>query len=448
MIAKLISQLKGPNGNHALQRDARLKLSMVTSVLAKFVSIGATLITIPVTLNYLGAESFGVWMVISGVVGFLGFTDLGIGTGLQNALSKAYGKDDFISPKHYVVNAYFIVTALVLSLVFLMVAAFALLPVDGLFKISDRNLLTNAVLALKYSVFAFLLGVPIALIQRVLGGIQKTYVASSVMLAGSVLSILAIFLAVYFDLGLIGISLLFVLSPTVALFIYSLYFFYSNEAYRPRLCNLSKGYVKPIISAGIWTVFVQITYALKMNVPTLIISSSLGLLAVAEYSVTQKLIGFASVTIGIALQPLWVVYGEAYHRGDRVWVERTLRKSIKLVLLLTVPAAIAFQFLGQPLVSLWLGGDVLPSRLLIGCFSLWMIASTINTCFAMLINGTGNFKHQAIYSAICVGSALALAGAFVETMGAVGVILVIFLVAEVLRVPMNYINAKQIMSRL
>jgi O-antigen/teichoic acid export membrane protein len=448
VIAKILSHFKQSNGDHASQRNGRLLLSIATSVLAKFVAIGSTLITIPVTLNYLGAESFGVWMVISGVVGFMSFTDLGIGMGLQNALSKAFGKDDHISPKHYIINTYLIVTVLASSLALLFIAIFSILPIENLFKIDDKNLLTNAVIALKYSVLAFLLGMPIALIQRILGGLQKTYVANNVMLVGSVLSLLAIISAVYFDLGLVGLSVLFVLSPIITLLLYSVYFFYINPEFRPVLRNLSKSYVAPIVSAGAWTVLVQIIYTAKMNIPTMIISASLGLLAVAEYSVAQKLTGLAASMIGMALQPLWVVYGEAYHRGDKAWIENTLKKSIKFVLLLTVLAAIAFQFVGQPLIALWLDGEILPSRILIGCFSLWMIASTINICFSMLLSGTGNFKNQAFFSFACVGLSLVLSAMFAEQFGMVSVIFIVFLVGELFRLPLFYAESKRVIKRL
>jgi len=152
--------------------------------------------------------------------------------------------------------------------------------------------------------------------------------------------------------------------------------------------------------------------------------------------------------IGMALQPLWVVYGEAYHRGDKAWVENTLKKSIKLVLLLTVTAGIAFQLVGQPLISLWLGGEVLPSRILIGCFSLWMIASTVNVCFAMLLNGTGNFKNQAVFSVVCVGLALALILEFTNEIGVAGVIFVVFFVAELARLPLFYFEARRVIRGL
>ncbi|MBR9911306.1 MAG: lipopolysaccharide biosynthesis protein [Gammaproteobacteria bacterium] len=446
MIQSYISKLKQSEDN-TKQRNARLLFSIATSVFAKFITIGSTLITMPLTLHYLGAESFGVWMVISGVVGFMGFSDLGVGMGLQNALSKAYGKDDKVSPKHYIANAYCIATALVLAISLTLFAISSIFPIEALFKIDDEEKKSVATLALKYSVLAFLTGIPIALIQRVLGGLQKTYVANNVLLVGSLLSLTSILASVYFDWGLVGLSVLFVLSPTVVMLVYSAYFFYKNPSLRVMFSNVSKSYIRPIVSSGVWTVVVQIIYTVKMNVPIMIVSASLGLLAVAEFSIAQKLTGLAATMISIALQPLWVVYGEAYYRGDRAWVEMSLRKSIKVVLALSVSAAIVFQFLGQELVGAWLGDDVVPSLELIFCFSLWMIASNINICFAMLINGTGNFKRQAIYSFCCVCSALGLSIFFVDAFGSAGVIFTMFLVSELLKIPLNILESRRILLK-
>lgn len=447
MISKFLEKLR-QGDKKTIQRNRRLLLSMLTTILAKFIAIGSTLITIPLTLNYLGSELFGVWMVISGVIGFMAFSDLGIGMGLQNALSKAYGQEDLASPKHYVANSYLMVVGLATGLAILLVGIFAVIPVEGLFRIDDETALTDAVLALKFSLLAFALGMPVTLIQRVLGGMQKTYIANNVMLVGSLISLLAILAAVKFDMGLAGLAVMFILSPTLTLLVYSVYFFYKNKIYRPSLSNVSSHYLKPVVSAGVWTVFVQIIYTAKMNVPTMIISASLGLIAVAEYSVVQKLIGLAASMIGMALQPLWVVYGEAYYRGDKEWVVGTLKKSIKLVLLLSILAAIAFQLIGQSLILFWVGGEVLPSSMLILGFSLWMIASNVNICFAMLLNGTGSFKNQAIYSFFCVGLMLIINKIFAVDLGVTGVVFVMFLIAELTRIPLFFVESMRVIRRI
>ena len=148
MINYLLSKFIQGGDEHTSKRNTRLLLSITTSVLTKLIGVGSTLITIPLTLNYLGTESFGVWMVISSVVGFMSFSDLGIGMGLQNALSKAYGEEDTSSQKYYVSNAYAlaIIVVCVASTTLITISYFV--PIERLFKITDQVQLDNAVSAL------------------------------------------------------------------------------------------------------------------------------------------------------------------------------------------------------------------------------------------------------------------------------------------------------------
>ncbi|MHA2939515.1 lipopolysaccharide biosynthesis protein [Vibrio sp. RC27] len=447
-MSKLISKLSNSRDTHIRTRNFRLLISIGTSVLAKFISIGSTLITTPLTLGYLGAEGFAVWMVISGFVAFLGFSDLGIGMGLQNALSKCCGREDKDSPKYYISNAYLLISGLAFCVAVLSYLVFSFLQVEMLFKIEDQKFLQIAVITLQYSIYAFLINMPIALVLRVLGGIQKTYIANNVNVVGSIASLLSIFLSVHFDLGLTGLTVLFIVSPSLIRLLYGIYFYSKNEDLRPRFVKPSKVYLSPLMSAGAWTVMVQLIYSVKMNIPTMIISSTLGMVAVAEYTVAQKLIGLAASMIGMALQPLWVVYGEAFHRGDKLWVQSTLKKSIKLVVLLSVIAAVAFQFVGEFLITFWLGGQLIPSQMLILGFSLWMIASNINICYAMLLNGTGHFKNQAVFSFICVGAMVIINKAYVLELGTVGVIFTTFIIAELIRIPFFHIQSIKMIRKI
>jgi hypothetical protein len=90
MMNEFLEKLK-QGDKQTIQRNRRLLLSISTTILVKSIAIGSSEITMPLTLKYLGVESFSVWIVNSGVVGFMAFTDLGIG--LQNVLSKARGQD-------------------------------------------------------------------------------------------------------------------------------------------------------------------------------------------------------------------------------------------------------------------------------------------------------------------------------------------------------------------
>lgn len=419
--------------NHRPLRDRRLIFSVITAGLAKIIGVLATLITIPLTLEYLGPEMFGVWMVISGFVSFMMFGDLGLGVGLQNALSEAHGKNDVISPQVCISNAYMAICFIVCCLITCLLLMVPFIPFEQLFKLDGRDLAV-AENALVYSIVAFFINMPLVLMQRVLNGIQKTYVANNIALVGSFLSVLSVLFAIYLDLGLVGLSILFLSLPMLPMFVFTIFFFSKNKHLRPRITSFSWGRLSPLLNSGLWTVAVQLIYTARVNVPTVIISATLGLIAVGEYSIALKLTGLASSMIAVALQPLWPVYGSAFHQGDKRWILRTLHKSIVTVLILTVFASIAFYFFGEWMLQLWVGEDLLPSPLLVTGFSLCMIVSSVNVCYSMILNGTSNFKGQALFSFPLVSLGLFMSYLCAQHYGVVGVVFSLFLVSDFTRV--------------
>src|SRR2546423_1279703 len=66
-------------GGHSHERHRRIALSAFAGFGAKGVSMATTLITVPLTLRYLGPERYGVWMTMSSVMMMMVFADLGLG---------------------------------------------------------------------------------------------------------------------------------------------------------------------------------------------------------------------------------------------------------------------------------------------------------------------------------------------------------------------------------
>lgn len=447
-IAKkiLLKITKGTNASIS-DRDARLSLSVITAGLDRFIGIGSTIVTMPITLDYLGPVQFGVWILISGFIGFISFSDLGIGMGLQNSLSKACGENNKEKPKYLVSSAYFLTffAAAVISIMIWILED--VLPVSDLFNMDSEKNLATAIMALTYCVFIFLIGIPISLINRILNGFQTAYIANNVLLVGKIFALFSIFLAVWLDLGLVGLAVLFLASPLLVMFFFSLYFFTVNFDLMPRYRNVKIKYIKEILSGGLWTVFLQMVMASKMNMPVVIVSASLGSVAVAEYAIAHKFTGLGTMTITVALQSLWPVYGEAYSRGDHAWIVSALARSVKSVLILTGIGSCIFILLGQQVIEFWLGDSVIPTLASIVGFSLWMIVSSVNVCFAMLLNGTGNFKNQSLVSAIAVICALIIANIIAPDYGIIGVVLAM-LCAELFRIPILYLEAKRVISKI
>ena len=76
------------------ERYRRILLTGGSTFIVKMFTAIINLITVPLTVNYLGAERYGLWMAISSVMALMSFADFGLGNGLLNAVSKAHGRNN------------------------------------------------------------------------------------------------------------------------------------------------------------------------------------------------------------------------------------------------------------------------------------------------------------------------------------------------------------------
>jgi Na+-driven multidrug efflux pump len=73
-------------------------------------------VSVPLTVGYLGAERYGVWLTISSLLIWVALTDFGLaGNALVNVLSEALGNDDREAARHYVASAFWALVTIALA---------------------------------------------------------------------------------------------------------------------------------------------------------------------------------------------------------------------------------------------------------------------------------------------------------------------------------------------
>ena len=70
----------------------KLKVSVIANLVSKVISIVFSLSLVPLLLNYLGVEGYGIWLTIYAFVGWLNMFDFGLGNGLKLKLTEAFSK--------------------------------------------------------------------------------------------------------------------------------------------------------------------------------------------------------------------------------------------------------------------------------------------------------------------------------------------------------------------
>src|SRR5450432_1197274 len=147
--------------SHEKKRWRRLWQAILSDGFSRALAAVANLIQVPIALNYLGREGFGLWVVLVGSVQMFGFADLGMALGLQNEVSDAYGRDDMQAVRNLFVTGVKLLAIVSLGVVALFFALTFAVDWADLFKVQATNLRNSMSFAASIAVGGFCLGLPL-----------------------------------------------------------------------------------------------------------------------------------------------------------------------------------------------------------------------------------------------------------------------------------------------
>src|SRR5690348_15468759 len=84
-----------PEDKRRQHRDRQASRTTGAGLVAKALYLFVRLASVPLSLRFLGADRYGLWLAAGSLVNWIGLFELGIGSGLVNALSSAAGHSDF-----------------------------------------------------------------------------------------------------------------------------------------------------------------------------------------------------------------------------------------------------------------------------------------------------------------------------------------------------------------
>lgn len=383
------------------ERYRRASLTTLTSILSQGVRVFTALITVPLALGYLGDERYGVWLIMSSLLAFLAFADLGVGNGLLNVVSEAHGQNDRELAIKAVSSAFVVLSAIALLFGLTFALSYAFIPWAGLFNVTSALAQQEVGPAVAIFFACFLLNLPLGIVQRIQMGYQEGYYNNIWQAAGAILGLVGVLLCIQFNLGLPAMVAAFAGAPLLATLLNGAHLWGKRYPHlRPQLRQASRSIGRKILNLSFMFLLLQLSMALAFSADNLIIAQLLGADAVTQFGVPQRLFGLLSLLVGLVLTPLWPAYGEAIANQDANWVKVTLMRTIKLVLLLVTPLALLMVFSGKTLINLWVGNAVQPTFILLLGFGLWIIISSFGNSIAMFLNGAGVIRFQAVAAVI------------------------------------------------
>ncbi len=392
------------------------------ATIARVVQICTSLVTVPLTLKYLGNERFGLWMTVSSVLAMASFADFGVGNGVLNTVAKAYGKDDLDGVRAAVSSGF----AILGSISFVLLAAFYslyfLIDWGNFFRVASAQARSEAGPVLAVFATCLALNISLDVVQRVQLGLQQGYRYSIWQLCGSLMGFFGVLCGIWLHVTLPTLVLAIAGAPICATLLNALHFFgFARPDLRPSRKLISNQAISQIARLGGLFFVLQVVVSISYSADNFIIARTLGAINVPEYSIPQRMFALITMISGMLVAPLWPAYGEAISRGDVSWVRHTLRTSLISVLVVSSITSCLVLLLSQTLIHWWVGERIHPPFLLLLGLAVWSVLSCCGDAVASFMNGAEIIRFQVIVASVFGAGCVITKVILVQHLGITGV---------------------------
>ena len=178
----------------------------LTSIASRILNSSLNLISLPLTVNYLGKYEYGNWAIISSYAVFFAFADIGIGKGLVNRIA-SYEVDDTESIKKDLSSSLLIVV--LIQLLLLSIFFLVYYVSDKYFPLIDLNFKKSiSIIAL-----TAILSLPLNILQGLLNGLQKGYIYNLSIFSSNLLTFIFLIYIIQFRLSIVWLTACYFLLP-------------------------------------------------------------------------------------------------------------------------------------------------------------------------------------------------------------------------------------------
>ena len=391
--------------------------------MARVLAICVSVISVPLTIGYLGNERYGAWVTIVSVVTFLSITDFGLGGSLTNAIGKAQAEEDHARGQRLVSSA-----LLMLSLIASVILIDAVVLAPRIAALLFPNLQSpvaraEIVPAVMIALSIFALNLPLFVSSRVLAAHQESALANVWNIMASLGNLAALLVVIWFRGGLPWLvfgCFGFGLAANIACAVWL--FGIHKPWLRPSLASVDPAFVKILFSDG-WKFFViGVGWMVNWQTDNMVIAHFLGAAQVTPYAVTFSLFAIATGLQTLAYPNLWPAYTEAHAQGDYEWIRKTLRSNFKFSFFTATAIVVFLTIFGGEIIRLWAGAAAVPPFSVIVWMALWRLMLSTLLVGSCLLNATGHLKGMTIYGTATAVLNLALSILLAKIYGITGVI--------------------------
>lgn len=397
MIKKIVYKFL-PNTQ---ERSIEVFLNIFYSFFLKFGVAGSGILLVPINLNYLETQDYGVWLTLSSITTWFYFFDIGLANGFRNKFTQAVAIDDHLLARKYLSTTYAIICIICGSFI-------AIFEIVNYFlnwnNILNTNLNLVTIQFLIQITFIMLCGKMIlSILTTTLVAYHKVAISNTIEFLGSISILLITFIiSKTTNSNIVLIGIINSTTPVFLLLIGSFLFYKSIlKQYQPSFSLIDFKLSHLLFSKGIQFFIIQIALMLMFTSNNLIISQLFGPEQVTPFSIINKYFSIPLMGFGIIIIPFWASFADAYFKNDVQWVKNMVKKLIYIWLALAVSLIIMVLILPFVL-DIWIKRKLEYNQALVWYTSLFILISCWNSIFYNFINAVDKIRVQFLGAIVLV----------------------------------------------
>ena len=395
MIPKIIKQLFRSND----KRNKMLRNNIMFSAVLKIIGISCSLLIVPITLNYLNNEVYGIWLTMSSILYWFSFFDIGLGNGMRNYLTQAISNGNYDLGRSYLSTTLFMLFIIAIIIAVIAIVPISMLNLNKVFNtnaISGNDLRNVMIVAVTFTLALFV----VKNIGFVFVALQRYALNDLLLVSGNIISISIIYILTKTTEGnLMYVVMAFTFTPVVVFLLASIPIFIKYPQLKPSIKSIDKSLGHQIVGKGLGFFFIQITSCLVIyGSSNLFITQFCGPSTVTVYNIAYKYFNLIAIAYTIVISPMWNAYTDAYVKDEMHWISHTFHHALKMWGITIIGGLIMLAFSGL-FYHLWIGKSVVIPFSISAIVLAYISMFNLNNCVTYLLNGLNKVRVQ-IYTSI------------------------------------------------
>ena len=388
-VRKAANFISSPTWNPIFQSAGMGTLNRISNIAARVFAI-------PLVINYLGDERFGLVMTVSSISSYIFLLDFGVASALVNKLTASYTAGEKEIANRYITAGLAFLVSVSILIGLCLIIGIPAFDWESILKLKSVGR-DEADVLLFVALGVFLIQLPLSLVQKVPYAFQRGRLNETYLLIANLFCLAGLALSIVLKLSISFITFFLVSPPTIGGIALLIHLLMSEDIKLVRLpLHSIVSLVRESRKAGYDFIVMQALSVLMTGLQFTMLALYHGAAAVAPYALMFQVLVAVQTPFVMLIQPMWTKVSQLMSQNDLGAIRNILRLYFKIAFVYSLVTACFFIFMINPLLAIFLRDHLpLPFELRLGFAILAMLGLLFGGGIGSVILGMNLTRQMA-----------------------------------------------------